>query len=282
MAIAHEPLQKPWMYLSLGSLALGLFWFIPIVLVIALIGLSPVGLFLLGLICFLLLVSLTIWAEITGLETCQVFNALYGEPEMVSNEVESARQILAKWEQVVLLVLSQPMLKLWTWLLRFFSKDSRENSGWVTASELMLPVIAIEDVTLTWGTARIKQIIEEKSLRFRPEFIRVNLIARCAQWLMLVIGVVAGVLVSVSLADPQTASTWQLIIGGGVGCLIGLIIMVVGLAFSSFIRACYHTSLLIWVKNTEKARQTGEARFAASPAILEQVLGRYASGKKEK
>lgn len=285
MAIEHESLQKPWMLLSVGSLGLLLFWFVPMALVLGLIGLTSLGLFFIGLISVLLLISLTIWAEITALGTCQIFNSVVvgpEEPTEVLTEVhEQPKGLSNRWDQIMILVLLQPALKIQSWLVQILSKKPTDNLDWLSSSGLMLPIIAIEEADLSGGVARIRQIIADRLLRFRPEFIRVNLIARAAQWVMVVLGVVAGILAGLTLSDPQTASAGRLILGSGVGMLIALIFVVAGLSFSTFIRACYHAALLIWVKNTEKARRTGDTKFAAPPTIIGQVLGVVSSGKED-
>jgi hypothetical protein len=273
MAIEHEALQKPWMLLSVGSLGLLLFWFIPMALVLGLIGLTPLGLFFIGLISVLLLISLTIWAEITASGTCQIFNAVVVDQENSPETQEALKWLSNRWEQVVILVLLQPALKLQSWFVRILSKKTHENLGWQVSSGLMLPILAIEDTDLSDGAARIRQIMADRLLRFRPEFIRVNLVARAAQWVMILLAILMGFLAGLSLSDPQTVSAGRLIIGGGFGMLIAVIFVVTGLSFSTFIRACYHSALLLWVKNTEKARLTGDAKFSAPPAILAQVLG---------
>ena len=76
LAVEHEELQKPWMTLTLGSLALMLAAAVPLALVIGMIGLIPIGMIFIGLISTFLLFCLRIFGEITALSTSQICDKL--------------------------------------------------------------------------------------------------------------------------------------------------------------------------------------------------------------
>jgi hypothetical protein len=281
LAKEHEILQKPWMYLSLGNFGLLILWFIPLALVVGLIGLRPIGQVLIGLISILALFSWVVWGEITALRTSQIFNALLQDEGYDGVGGLDERSFLKYWGEVFILMLSKPGLWLLYGIRQSFSKLNHQKFEWLDVLALIQPVIVLEDLNLTNSINRVKQILEQHLLRIRPVYIRVAFIAHLVQWLLVATGMLIGFVIGMFIADPLTSGRWRMIIGTGAGLLIGWAFTTLGVSFSTFSRACYHTALYQWASRTEKARNAGTTEQATPPLILSQVLGAYSSSKKE-
>lgn len=281
LAIENTRLLKPWLHLSLGSMALIIIWFFPLALVVGLIGLRPVSMILVGLICIFVFFSLLVWGEITALQTSQTFSKLIQGNDQFSVP-ESPGQVMAShWFDVFLYVLIFPGEKILHIVRYLFKKDTNNLPVWINVHYLIVPVISLEDLDLAQAVVRVRQIIRDNLLRFNADLVRVRLIARIVQWFLLVCGVYLGFVAAVNIANPATAGLWRRIFGLAVGLVLGGVPTIIGILFSTFTRACYYTSLYQWVRNVETARRTGNAGTASPPAILRQVLGKSSSSKKE-
>ncbi len=281
LAVKHEELQKPWMILSLGNLALMMMGFLPLALTVGLIGLRPIGLIFVGFISTLLVFCLRVWGEITSLSTSQIFDRLILEKPAASESENNHQGFMDHWDDIFMSVLTLPVVRFFHGIRNLINQKSAEEPTWLKASGLRLPVIAQEDLDLESATLRVGEMVELNLLRIRPEFIGVNLVSRVIEWLLLVIGIVLGFVVSFKLANPLTAGPWRLILGAGIGLLLGGVFTTLGVAFSTFARASYHTALYRWGQNSAMAQRSGDAEQAVPPMILGQVLGRYSTGKKE-
>ena len=281
LAIKNAQLRKPWVRLSLGNLLLMVLWLIPLALVVGWIGLEPVGLILIGLISILLMVSLFAWGEITALQTSQIFAAFLQE-EAVPAPDSKMPVMPDRYGDIVILVLSLPGLQFIQGFRALFKNNENTLSAWFNARALVLPVIALENLSLAWALDRVNQIVRDRLLRFRSTHIGVRRFANVVQWILVLSGAVLGYLAAINLADPITAGSWQRILGTAVGVFVGGIPVTLGILFSTFARTCYHTALYQWVRNVETAHQQGDAGQASVPPILRQVLGKYSSSKKER
>jgi len=279
LAKENEALQKPWMVQSLGHFILLILWFLPLALVIGLIGFKPVGLILIGVIVVLLVISWWVWGEITASGFCQLFDALIVDGNLTP---ENSNQKLFQddWVDIFLFTLLLPGALLLVTIKRWFSKKISKQPGWIEQHPLIQPVIVLEDLDLKGAATRVEEMVEGHLLRFQVGLMRVNLVARIVEWLMLVLGFVGGIWVSTLIADPMTAGPWELLLGVGSGLLVAGVFGLFGFGFSAFTRACYHTTLYRWVRNVEAAKRSGDSHKARPPAILAQVLtGPIASNK---
>ena len=282
IAKENEPLQKPWMILSLGALGIWSVYSIFFALVLGFLGDQPFALIMIGLLVVLALFSLTVWGEISASQTCQIFGSLIHESEPAEETLTGTPFSLACWGDVFLLTLTLPGKRLKYGIRSQFGKPAAHDFDGMGSLDLLLPVIALENYSLAIAVDWVRQVARDNLLRLQPQFIRVGLVARIVQWLFQGIGIIIGVIVGNRLVSPLNAGRWQLILGSVVGLLIMISFATLGISFSSFTRACYHTTLYRWVKRAEKARQTGDAGWAKPPEILERVLDRQNTSNKER
>ena len=281
LAIENKPLQKPWMYQSLGNFTFLVLWFLPLTLVIGLIGFRPIGLILVGLVLILLVTSWVIWGEITASRACQILEKMILKEDPPSESQSSWLVFKEYWVDILLFTLMLPGAHLLHTIRQLFSKTASKQTDWIEEHPLIQPVIVLEDLDLAGAVARVEQMVEQHLLRVRANFMRVDLIARIVEWLMLVVGFVVGFWVSMKIIDPVAASSGQRIFGLGIGLLIACVFSLFGFSFSTFSRTCYHTALYLWVRNVESARKSGDRSEARPPAIIAQALGRVIINKKE-
>ena len=124
MAQKHEAIQKPWMFLSLGGMILTLFWWIPLGVLIVLLGSWPFAWVLIGFIFLLYLLSLHFWGEITALQTAQIFAGLVHE-DVAYKAAHPLKGIFQNpWLAVLVYVLSVPGLTLMMGLQEILSDSS--------------------------------------------------------------------------------------------------------------------------------------------------------------
>jgi len=280
LAFTHAQLRKPWLYFTLGGLINLILWLLPIALVLGLIGFSPIGLILTGALSTFSIISLSLWGEIVSLRICRaVSKIITTHPESFPAEASSSH-----WTDVLLLRLILPAAVTFQGFRSILNKKA-EKSGknWTDVSFLIHPIISLEELALSQAIQRAVQISTNHLIRFQPGLISVGWVAVLTQWLAIISGFFAGVLVTRNMiVDPFTATLWQRIMGAGVGLTILWGCMLLGLLFSIFTRSCYHTALYLWVRNVEDARQSNDPQQASPPKILRQVLGTGRDIKKER
>lgn len=274
-------LQKPWLSLAVGCLVLLLVWFLPLALVVSLIGLQPAGLMMIGLICVLIAISLVVWGEVTALRTSRIFDGLIHaqeNPESTENQTEKFNEFTG---DVASYLLSLPGLRFRKFFNENFSKGKSELPNWLEDAYLVLPVMANENMALHQAVTRVEQIVAENRIKVRPDLMSVNLVAQIVQWILMIIGILIGFIVARNVADPLTDQILIQILAMGIGLLIAGFFTTVGILFSTFSRICYHTALYRWARNVETAAQTGVAEKAVPPTILTQALGLSPATHKE-
>lgn len=274
LMLKHSRLQKTWLYFGVGSLVVLILWFLPLSIVLALIGLKPVGMILVGLISIFALVSVLVFARVFALIICRV----YGTIDSDEGGQPSKWPLLPEhWMDVTLFAISLPGKHLLQTTQQIFSGGKSDSTHWPDPSYLILPVICLEDLSLSQAVQRVKEIVEEHLIRFRAELIQIGLVGGVVQWILLVGGIALGFIDGINLADPNTAGRWQRVLGAGIGMLAAWLPAMIGLVVSTFPRTIYHTALYQWVKNVEAARQTQARDKASPPEILRRVLGKYSS-----
>jgi hypothetical protein len=282
LALKQVQLQEPWFALALGGLVILFIWFLPIGAVTWLIGLTPLGLSLIGLLALLALVSLLIWGEITTLLTSHSFASI-GSDE-IDDMPGNLNFLGAHAGAVLVLTLTLPLLSLGNWLRNLFAKpdaEPDEKSRWLTARTLALPVIANEGTSLQATLERLQQIVQDNLLRFREDLIKVRLVAGVIEALLIILGIALGFVVGLKIADPTVASPRQRVLAAGIAMLVAWLPTIIAIMFSSFTRSCYATALYQWVRNVAAARESGDTTKAQPPAILAQVLGMTNQPKKD-
>jgi len=274
LALKNPRIQKSWLYLGVGSLVVSIVWFLPLSIAVYFLGLQPAGMILVGLIFIFALISLLVLAQVFALTTCGAF----GRND--SDEAEQTTKwpsLPERWVDAALLALSLPGKQVRQTFQQIISPKESDRSPWLDISYLILPVICLENLSLSQAVDRVKQIVGEHLLRFRADLVRVRLIAGVVQWGLMAGGIVLGFILGISLADPTSAGNWQRVLGAGAGMFLAWLPTMVGLIFGTFTRTIYHTALYQWVKNVETARQTQTSGKASPPEILRRVLGKQSS-----
>lgn len=297
-------LQEQWVYIAVGNLILLFFWFLPLGLVLGLIGLKPVGMLLIGLIGVFMLFSFYAWSEITREPASRRIAALFQEeksrvvrgtsqneerlqaaqeiegdekPLLAENaqveEVPQEKSLFKHWSDILILTLGLPGKRLIYDFQKLLKPEIEVKPAWIPSYTLLIPVISIENRDLKDAVQRIDQIIDDHLLRFQPGLVKVDLVGSLVQWILCFIGILIGLTVAILITDPIAPDPWLLILGLGVGMLIVWLFITSGNLFSAYSRSFYHTALYKWVRNVEEARKTGEPERAVPPDILRKAMG---------
>ena len=280
LALKHPRLRKPVFNLWMGGMGLLTLWLIPMLGVIALIGVRPLGLVLIGFFISLLLFSLLAWSEVTALETCLAFDDLTWIDLELPGSSQN-KQDHARWQQILLWTLLQPGLLINHLFNQILRPQHAEELAWLSGAYLMLPVIALEDFNLKEGIDRIKQLLRDRLIRFHPSLISIHPLTGVVQWLLIVASALLGLKFGFKLAPFLTAGLLSRLLAVVVGALIAGVLALLGLSISSYNRSCYHTTLYQWVLSVENARMTGDASQGAPPKLLSQVLKTNSRNQKE-
>lgn len=278
LAGSHSDLRRTWLYTGVGGMVILLIGFIPLALVVSLVGLGPLGLILLGLIVVLIVICLLVWGEMVALLIAEAFDSAIQNADSHQPPVDPSQIIKRHWSDAAILALAIPGLLLINAITQVFGSSTENQPAWSSAHYLLVPVISLESRSLKDAIGRVRQIIEMRLLRFRSDLMQVGLVAWVVQWLFLVGGAMIGFLVAVKIVDPISASHGRLIAGTALGLMVSGVLILVGILFSTFTRTCYHTALFRWATNVEAARTTGDAGTALPPAILSRILGRSSRG----
>ncbi len=283
LALKHIKLQEPWFTLGLGTLVLLFLWFLPIAAVSVWVGLTPWGLALIGMLSIFALSDLLCWGEITSLQTARIFAAVNTDASPDSGL--SLKFLFAHTFDIITVVLVFPLILLSQGIKSLVTPDKVNADGeksWLPALTLIIPVIAIEDLSLKAALDRLRQIVKDNLMRFRVNLIRVRLVAAVVEILLIAVGVALGFIIGLRIADPQTAGPWRRVLAAGIGMLVAWLPTLIGMIFSTYTRTTYATALYEWVQNMAAAMQSNDAAKAQPPAILTQVLGTIRASKKEK
>jgi hypothetical protein len=280
LAVKHSRLLKSWVSLWMGGISLLILWLIPLGAVITLLGLTPLGMVLMGLISILLLYSLLMWGEVTALETSRAFDAIT-RGDFLQTESTAQTPEFAHWKDIALWVLMLPGMELIRLFNQVFRPDIADKHDWLGGSYVMLPVIALEDLILAEAVNRIKQLDRDRLLGFHPELVGISPVVGVLQWLLILAGGIVGFWVGLIMADPVTAGVLSRLLAIAIGILLAGSLALIGISFSSFNRACYYTTLYQWALNVEVARISGDTSRGLAPALLSQVMRKTKTSKKE-
>jgi hypothetical protein len=272
--------RLPWLPIVVGSLLLLLIGLIPMGLVVGLIGPSVIGLLLIGFIAALIITAFFIWGEICMLQTCTRFYHQI-QPEAPNNQ--AASPIKAHWRDGFLLGLMLPGRRIIQWLRQLSSKVPPSQSAWLSADDLLTPIISLENRTLKTAITRLKTFLKNNLIRFSPNLMRVDLIAALVMAFLTIAGGILGFIVGVNVAAPLTASPWRRVLGMALSLLTVWLVLHIGLIFNTYLRATYHTALYTWVRKIETALESDEAEKAQPPKVLLKALQKnYRNQKQEK
>jgi len=303
IAFKKIQLQEQWVNIAVGNLIFLFIWFLPLALVLGLIGLRPVGMLLIGLIGVFMLFSFRTWSEITREPASRVMVGLFQEgpgdlEEISKNEkdLQTAKElqeddkplaegnshvedspkdksVFKHWEDILALALVLPGMRFVYHFRKLFWPESESQKAWLTSFTLLIPVISVENRDIKEAVMRINQMIDNHLLRFQSGWVKVDLVGNLVQWALYLLGILVGVTVAIIITDPLASDPWQRILGLGIGLLIAWFFITSGNIFNAYTRSFYHTALYQWVRNVEEARKTGETAKAVPPNILRQAMG---------
>jgi hypothetical protein len=263
-----------WLSFALGCVAIFAIALIPLGVIIRYLGLSPLGLALIGLIAAAVFLGSVLWGKVNALETSQIFYQEIQPNELVPNLALEARVRQKHWTDAALWLLAKPSLQLAYRRTQFFQGQVKNQPVWLDAYLLILPLIAVEDLSFTQAIQRSKEIHEDKLVRFRSDLVAVRMVGAVLQWFLVIGSAIIGVLVAFNIAYATTTGFRRRLLGMGVGLLIIGAATLIGIGFKNFTEACYHTALYQWVRNVASARQLGDKTLAHPPDILRQVFGK--------
>lgn len=272
LALKKVQLQGQWLYIAIGNFVLLLLWFLPLGLTLGLIGIRPVGMIFIGLVSIFMLFSFSLWAEITREYASKMLADLSQEKPVSENDKTTKQSLFEHWDDILLWSLIKPVLGIQYSLVRLFWPEREQKYPWFESHALVIPIISLENHNLKETVSRIEEMIATHLLRFKPGFVKVDLVARAIHWMLGIIGILTGLSVAIIVADPLSADPWQRILVLGIGLLIAWFFLTLGHVFSAFTRSCYHTSLFQWVVNVKMARESGDPSKAVPPDILRQSL----------
>jgi len=302
IALKRIQLQEQWVYIAVGNLILLFIWFLPLGLVLGLIGLRPVGMLLIGLIGVFMLFSFYAWSEITREPASRRMVALIHEGTipveenaqneglLAGEEIEGVdkpliagisqnednpqeKSLFNHWSDILILTLVLPGMRLIYHFQKLLKPESEPKHAWLPSHTLLVPVICVENWDIKDAVKRIEQMIDDHLLRFQSGLVKVDLVGSLVQWILCLIGILIGLTVAVLITDPAAPGPWLRILGLGIGLLIVWLFITSGNLFSAYTRSFYHVALYQWVMNMEEARETGEPERAVPPDILRQAIG---------
>jgi len=281
MAQVHETLQKPWMYFSLGGLVLTGFWLALIVGLIFVLPSGPVLWIMIGLIVILYHLCLFVWGELTALLTAQIFAGLVRK-DVDQMPDSNAGFIFSHylWD-ILIYALSVPGLSLIHRVQSLFSRTAAPIQAWMSVHPLIPPVIVLQDLKLREALDRVKEILSKNLLRFQPGYLPVGWVARSIQWILIVAGFIAGLFITTRIADPLSAKSWQAFWAVGAGLVVMGVFSMVGIAFSTYFRTCYHTALYVWVLEVQSTQSGDGEGLASPPEIISKAMRRKPEREKE-
>ena len=276
----HSSFQQYLIGYAVVGFVLLILWFVPLALIVSLIGLSPVGLVLIGFVVLLMLLSVIIWGRITMLQVISVFDAQIQSETYDDTLPAQQKWLVRQLGDAALFAFSLPGLRIRKFFGGLSKTTSESGDSWLGSAYLVWPLMAVESLSLVQAIDRLKNIVQEKLIRFQPGLIPVLKVTSVFQWLLIVLGGWIGFVVGMHIADPLETTGIIPILGSLIGVIIAGIFTLIGIHINTFARACYFASLYRWVKNVETANITGIPEKATPPAILSQAMGKI--NKKER
>lgn len=280
LAFKKAQLQEQWVYIAVGNLIIFLIWYLPLALTVGLIGFRPIGLALIGLIIVFMFFCYYLWGEITSEHASLMMANLFEESALEGDELKQKPPLFERWPDILISSLVIPLLRFENSGTRLFLEEKGVEYPWVDFHVLLIPIISLENLGFKEAASRIKEIMSDHLLRFKPGFVKVDLLAKLVHWMMSIIGILTGISVGAAIADPFTTNPWQRVIALGIGLIISWLFSTLGHLFSAFVRSFYHTALYQWAMNVAAAREAGDPAKAVAPEILQLALGQSVKNKK--
>ena len=270
-AFTNKSLLKSLIYMCLGCLVVLLIWLMPILLLVGLVGLTPLGVFTLGLCCFLAVVFIIAWCEVSA-SFVYVNGTNKTEPEQQVTDSHEIK-LMSLLGRFTVWHFSQPGLLILQMFQKFLNHPSNKGQTLWEQRYLIMPLTSLEGIDLMTAVDRVNQIAADNLIRIQPNLIGVRLMARLFQVLSTIFGIGFGYLVSIFIAGSFDADLVRQVLSTTAGMFVGGGLISLGCIFSSFTRSLYYLSLYLWVRNVELAQELGTPEIASPPVHLKLVLG---------
>ena len=250
-----------WKYFGLlflgGIIFLTISW-IPVYFVLLFLGSQFWGLFALGVIAILLLISLLAWGEILSLPITRA----YSQSEFDSKASQPGKGTinLGGWQAMLGLALAKPFLK------------SNKKAHLSKNAYLAKPIIALENTKLPPAIERTNFLAENQSLYFNPGIIKVHFVSWLIFFISLIVGIGLGTALGLWLTQSPLTTLPQRLGGLAVAMFIAFIFTMIGIAISLLSRGLYDANLYQWVKDTVVMSQSETKNAIAIPGMINQVL----------
>lgn len=278
--VRHTRLMIAGLFLIMGSFLLLGLGFVPVGVSTFLFGLGGRGMALIGLFSALTLFGIMIWAEVASIKISQSFQAVFQTDSAINEVDEQKRSVMKQVFDVITLAIARPTLSIIYSLKALFGSKQGPSTTWLDGNYLLVPVIALEKLELSEALERIRQVERDHLVRFNPALIGIGPVSMTIRWALVAIGALSGAILSMRLVDPFSSGVIRRILGTTAGWALAGFFAIAGIAFSSFIKTCYHTTLYQWVVNVESARRADSESTVSAPLILQHVLKKRSKIKK--
>jgi len=250
-----------WKYFGLiflgGIIFLTISW-IPAYFVLLFLGTQFWGLFALGVIAIVLLISLLAWSEIISLPIIRE----YSQSEFDNNASQPGKGIinLGGWQAMLGLALAKPFLK------------SNKKAHLSKNAYLAKPIIALENTKLPPAIERTNFLAENQSLYFNPGIIKVHFVSWLIFFISLIVGIGLGTALGLWLTQSPLTTLPQRLGGLAAAMFIAFVFTMIGIAISSLSRGIYDANLFQWVSDMQDPAKLGTKNLVAMPGMINQVL----------
>jgi hypothetical protein len=268
MARRTPELFKPSLAALLVSLVLTLLALIPIGLVVAFLRKTLPGILLTGFLCALLLCIQAACGELGGLATAYLFHRRLAQDE---NGPKTAWGLIRRAGfDLLIFSAALPVIAIQRWLKRkpapgVNPPDSgrvNPERAWLEAAYLIMPAMAVENLSLKDSLQRSAQIVNDHLLRFTASTVGVNSFNNLVYALLGIVGFAAGLGVE----------RWMHgVVGACGGIIIASLFSLAAFNLTSYNRAIYHTCLFMVAQSPEAAHPGNPAYDMLAAALQNNV-----------
>jgi hypothetical protein len=146
------------------------------------------------------------------------------------------------------------------------------DRAWHTASYLVIPIMGIENLDIKASLQRAAQFVQTHSLRINAGQIGVRGLGWLAGGLLFILGLAAGWAIYHFTVQAHTAVSVHKTLITCLSLLVCDIFILAGMVFASYFNTVYATSLYLWSRNAERARQERLAEPVLAPGLLASAL----------
>ncbi len=281
MALKDKDLLKPSLYAMVVGMIISIIGIIPIIITAVAFGGSQFGQIVTGILGLILMF---VQFAVTYVFSAMTVYLIYGYLTKGDGRMDEAWAVVRR-DFVDILTLAA--VSTLVGMLRSMTQKSRKNNIfanilrtalravealWTEAALLVLPAMAIDDLNLKDGLARIVKITRENLLLIGISTVGVRWVTGLIGFVFTAVGLVLAFVIGGGIASVAGNSTVILVVGIAIGALIFFTFVMVASLFGSYTRTAYHTCLYIWARDVETAQVEGRSTQIAAPAPLAAAL----------